>query len=60
MTPLKQIGNVVNPPVQLQKVTWYTVRVVNPEAMPLEVEVFVYRGKPSSAPVVRLATILHK
>lgn len=62
LTPeqIKQMGNVVNPPVQLQKTVWYTVRTVDPEAMPLEFQVFVYRGKVEGAPLVRLVAIVNK
>ncbi len=62
LTPeqIKQMGNVVNPPVQLQKGTWYTVRVVDPEAMPLEFQVYVYRGKVAGTPLVRLVAIVNK
>ena len=62
LTPeqIKQMGNVVNPPLQLQKTTWYTVRVVDPEAMPLELEVYVYRGRLAGDPIVRLVAIVNK
>ena len=62
LTPeqIKQMGNVVNPPVQLQKTTWYTVRVVDPEAMPIEMEVYVYRGRLGGDPMVRLVAIVNK
>ena len=62
LTPeqIKQMGNVVNPPLQLQKTTWYTVRLVDPEAMPLEFQVYVYRGRLAGDPLVRLVAIVNK
>jgi prepilin-type N-terminal cleavage/methylation domain-containing protein len=57
---LKQMGNVISPPIRLQKRIWYTVRVVDPDLTPLEVQVYVYRGTLKSAPIVQLVTIVNK
>ncbi len=57
---IKQMGNIISPPIRLQKRTWYTVRVVDPDLTPLEVQVYVYREKLNGPPVVQLMTIVNK
>ena len=57
---IKELGNVVSPPIQLNRITWYTVRVVNPSASPLELQVFVYRDGFLGPPMVSLVTIINK
>lgn len=57
---IKALGNVVGPPVFLNKTIWYTVRVVDPEAAPLQVTVFVFRDSLATRSVVSLVTIISK
>jgi len=57
---IKQIGNLISSPIRLNRKIWYTVRVVDPEAMLLEVQVFVYQGTLKGRPLVTLATIFSK
>lgn len=57
---IKQLGNLVSPPIRLNRKVWYAVRVVDPEATPLEVQVFVYQGQLTERPLVSLSTILNK
>ena len=57
---LKQLGNVINLPIRLQKKVWYTVRVVDPDSTPLEIQVYVYRETLKNSPVVQLVTIVNK
>ena len=57
---IKDLGNIVSPPIQLNRVTWYTVRVVNPFASPLELQVFVYRDGFLGPPMISLVTIINK
>ena len=57
---IKQMGSVINPPVQLNRSVWFTVRVIDPAASPLEVQVFVFRGGLEGTPLVSLVTIINK
>ena len=57
---LKAMGNVVSPPIALNRAYWFTARVVDPEATPLKVTVFVFRGSLDSRPVVSLVTVVSK
>ncbi len=57
---LKSIGNIVSPPVFLNKTVWFTVRLVDPDASPLKVTVFVFRDSLNTRPVVSLITIMSK
>ena len=57
---IKQIGTIVSPPLQLNRAIWYTVRLVNPTASPLELQVLVYRNDLYSSPFVSLVTIINK
>lgn len=57
---IKRLGNVVSPPISLNKAVWYTVRMVNATASPLELQVLVYRDRLWGAPVTSLVTIINK
>ena len=57
---LKQLGNVINPPIQLDRALWYTVRFIDPAASPLVVQVFVYRDQLGGPPMVSLLTSMNK
>lgn len=57
---IKALGNVISPPIRLNQAIWYTVRVVHPTEIPLELQVFVYRDGLAGAPVVTLVTIVNK
>ncbi len=57
---IKLLGNIISPPIRLQNQTWYTVRVVDPDLTPLEVQVYVYRETLSAAPLVQMVTIVNK
>ena len=57
---VKDLGNIISPPIFLNQMAWFTVRVVGPTATPLELTVLVYRGDLNSPPVVSLATIINK
>jgi len=57
---IKQLGNLISPPVRLNRRVWYTVRVVDQAASPLEVQVTVYRDQPGGSPLVSLVAIINK
>lgn len=57
---IKALGNVVSPPIFLNRAVWYAVRVVDPEAVPLRVTVFVFRDSLASRSVVSLVTVVSK
>ena len=57
---IKRLGNVVSPPITLNKAVWYTVRMVNATASPLELQVLVYRDQLWGAPMTSLVTIINK
>jgi len=57
---IKAIGNVVSPPIVLNRTLWYTVRVVDAEATPLRLSVYVFRDQLAGRPVVSLVTVLSK
>jgi len=57
---IKELGNIISPPIWLNQGAWYTVRLVNPTASPLEIQVLVYRDQLAAAPVVSLVTIINK
>ena len=57
---IKRLGNVISPPLQLNQGVWYTVRLVNPSASPLELQVLVYRHELAGSPMVSLVTIINK
>ncbi|MCM8795032.1 MAG: prepilin-type N-terminal cleavage/methylation domain-containing protein [Candidatus Omnitrophica bacterium] len=57
---IKQLGNLVSAPIRLEKRTWYTVRVVDPDETPLEVRVYVYKDKLAGPPLVQLVTLVNK
>ena len=57
---IKQLGNVVSPPVVLNRGVWYTVRLVNPTASPLEIQVLVYRDQLWGTLMTSLVSIINK
>ncbi|MBI3333594.1 MAG: prepilin-type N-terminal cleavage/methylation domain-containing protein [Candidatus Omnitrophica bacterium] len=57
---LKAIGNVVSPPIRLNRAVWFTVRVVDKASKPLRVTVFTLKGSLSTRPLVSLVTIIAK
>ena len=57
---IKQLGNVVSPPIRLNQSLWYTVRLINPTASPLELQVLVYQNDFTSQPYVSLVTIINR
>ena len=57
---IKHLGNMVSPPIQLNQSVWYTVRLVNPNASPLEIQVFTFRNDLTTAPYASLVTIINK
>ena len=57
---IKHLGNIVSPPITLNKAVWYTVRIINPTASPLELQVLVYRNQLWGAPMTTLVTIINK
>ncbi|MBI3615772.1 MAG: prepilin-type N-terminal cleavage/methylation domain-containing protein [Candidatus Omnitrophica bacterium] len=57
---LKAIGNVVSPPIVLNKTLWFTVRIVDPDEKPMKVTVYVLRDSLASKPVVSFVTIVSK
>ena len=57
---LKQLGNIINPPIQLNNTLWYTVRFIDPSVSPLIVQVFVYRDQLGGQPMVSLLTSMNK
>ena len=57
---IKELGNVVSPPIFLNKGVWYTVRLVNPTASPLELQVLIYRDQLWGALMTNVVTIINK
>ena len=57
---LKALGNAISPPIRLNQRVWYAVRVVDPVASPLEIQVYVFRERLTDPPIVSLATIVNK
>ena len=57
---IKRLGNIISPPMWLNTGVWYTVRLINPTASPLEVQVLIYRNELAGAPLVSLVTIVNK
>ena len=57
---IKAMGNVVSPPIILNKTVWYTVRVVDPDASPMKVSVFVFRDSLVGRAIVNFVTIISK
>lgn len=57
---IKGLGNVVSPPILLNRTVWFTARVVDPDASPLKVTVFVFRDSLITKPIVVLVTIVSK
>ena len=57
---IKRLGNVISPPIALNKALWYTVRMINQTASPLEVQVLVYRNQLWGPPMTSLVTIINK
>ena len=57
---IKSLGNVVSPPIFLNRTVWFAVRVVDPEASPMKITVFIFRDSLATRPVVSLVTILSK
>ncbi len=57
---IKELGNVVNPPILLNKTVWFTARVVDPVATPLQVTVFIFRDSLATQPVVSFVTVISK
>ena len=57
---IKRLGNLISPPIALNKALWYTVRMINQTASPLEVQVLVYRNQLWGPPMTSLVTIINK
>lgn len=57
---LKSLGNVLSPPIVLNRTVFYTVRVVDPEEEPLRVTVYVFRDSLTGSPLVSLVTVVQK
>ena len=57
---IKALGNVVGPPLFLNRTVWFTVRIVDPDASPLKITVFIFRDSLATRPVVSMVTILSK
>ena len=57
---IKKIGNVVSPPIFLNRKIWRTARVVNADNEPLEVYVYVFQGDDLEHSFVTLATMVNK
>ena len=57
---IKQLGAIVSPPIWLNQGVWYTVRLVNATASPLELQVLVYRHELEGMPLISLVTSMNK
>jgi prepilin-type N-terminal cleavage/methylation domain-containing protein len=57
---IKSLGNVVSPPIFLNRTVWYLVRVVDPDVSPLQVAVYAFRDSLATRPVVSVVTIISK
>ena len=57
---IKAIGNVVSPPIVLNRTVFYTVRVVDQDESPLQVTVYVFRDSLANAPLLSLFTVMKK
>ena len=57
---IKSLGNVVSPPIFLNRTVWYLVRIVDPAISPLKVTVFAFRDSLATRPVVSVVTVVSK
>lgn len=57
---MKALGNVVSPPIYLNKNMWRTARVINKDSEPLEVYVYVFKDDDFENSFITLATIVSK
>jgi prepilin-type N-terminal cleavage/methylation domain-containing protein len=57
---IQKLGNVLSPPIYLNRKVWRTARVVNPDKDPLEVYIYVFQGDDFRHSLVTLATIVNK
>ena len=57
---IKKLGNVVSPPIYLNKKVWRTARVVDPDKEPLEVYIYVFQGNDFQNSYMTLSTVVSK
>ncbi len=57
---IKSLGNVVSPPIFLNRTVWFLVRIIDPDVSPLKVTVFAFRDSLATRPVVSVVTIVSK
>lgn len=57
---IKGVGNVLSPPIYLNKKVWRSARVVDKDKDPLEVYVYVFQGDDLQHSFITLATIVNK
>ena len=57
---IKELGNVVSPPIILNKAVWFTARVVDLDATPLQVTVFVFMNSLATRPIASFVTVMSK
>lgn len=57
---IKELGNVVSSPIVLNRTVWFTARVVDKDATPLKVTVFVFRDSLENKAAVTFVTVVSK
>ncbi len=57
---IKKLGNVLSPPIYLNKKVWRTARAINPDKDPLEIYIYVFQGDDLKHPFISLATVVDK
>lgn len=57
---IKKLGNVMSPPIYLNRKVWRTARVVDPDKEPLECYTYVFQGDDLKNSILTLVTIVDK
>ena len=57
---IEKLGNVVSPPIYLNRKLWRTARVISTDKDPLEAYIYVFQGDDFSNPFITLATAVSK
>jgi hypothetical protein len=57
---IEKLGNVVSPPIYLNRKVWRTARVIVADKDPLEVYIYVFQGNDFQNPFITLATSVSK
>ncbi len=57
---IENLGNVVSPPIYLNRKVWRTARVIDPDKDPLEAYIYVFQGDDFQNSFITLATAVSK